>query len=95
MIKRTQNPTVTGEELINEIDTWRIEGLLDSGDLTALDLGAVPGFEVQGTVWIGKDDATIYRVHVLGQLHGNEPADILRRLEFTNYHEVEPIEPPQ
>ena len=95
VINGVQNPSVTGEELINEIDTWRIEGLLDSGDLTAMGLGAVPGYEVQGTVWIGKDNAIIYRVHVLGQLHENEPADILRRLEFTNFHEVEPIEPPQ
>ena len=95
VINGAQNPHVTGEELINEIDTWRIEGVLDSGDLTALDLGAVPGYELQGTVWIGKEDGIIYRIHVLGQLHENEPADILRRLDFTNFREVEPIEPPQ
>ncbi|HCV00562.1 MAG TPA: hypothetical protein DGL25_05110 [Dehalococcoidia bacterium] len=95
VLSGVQNPRVIGEELINEIPTWRIEGTLDSGDLAGFALEVIPGYEIHGTVWINKETALIHRLHVLGQLNETEHADILRRLDFSGFHEVEPIEPPQ
>jgi len=94
VIRGAANPTVTGEELIEGVATWMVQGTIDSGDLTAFLASAEPGHPVTGTVWIGKEDRIIYRIHLLGRLTAEEPAEILRRLTFANFNDVEPIEPP-
>lgn len=94
VIRGAANPTLTGEEEIDGVLTWVVEGTIDSGDLTAFLDSAVPGYDVKGTIWIGKDDNVIYRIYLLGQLTAEEPVDILRRLSFSSFNDVEPIEPP-
>lgn len=94
VIRGAANPTVTGEETIDDVPTWMVEGTIDSGDLTAFLDSAEPGYPVTGTIWIGKTDNLIYRIHLLGQLTAEEPVDILRRLNFSGFNDVEPIEPP-
>ncbi len=94
VIRGAANPTVTGEDVIEGVATWKVEGTIDSGDLTAFLDSAEPGHPVAGTIWIGKDDNIIYRIHLLGQLTTEEPVDILRNLTFSSFNDVEPIEPP-
>ena len=94
VIRGAANPMLAGEEEIDGVLTWMVEGTVDSGDLTAFLDSAVPGYDVKGTIWIGKDDNIIYRIHLLGQLTAEEPVDILRRLSFSSFNDVEPIEPP-
>ena len=94
VIRGAANPTVTGEELIEGVATWMVEGTIDSGDLTAFLDSAEPGYPVTGTIWIGKTDNLIHRIYLLGRLTAEEPADILRRLTFSSFNDVEPIEPP-
>lgn len=94
VIRGAANPAVTGEEAIAGVATWTVEGTIDSGDLTAFLDTAEPGYPVTGTIWIGKNDNIIYRIYLLGQLTAEEPADILRRLDFSSFNNVEPIEPP-
>ena len=94
VIRGAANPTVTGEEVLEGVETWMVEGTIDSGDLTAFLDSAEAGYPVKGTIWIGKEDKVIYRIYLLGQLTADEPEDILRRLDFSNFNEVEPIEPP-
>lgn len=94
VIRGAANPMLTGEEEIDGAPMWVVEGTVDSGDLTAFLDSAVPGYDVKGTIWIGKDDNVIYRIYLLGQLAAEEPVDILRRLNFSSFNDVEPIEPP-
>ena len=94
VIRGAANPTVTGEEEIEGVATWRVEGTIDSGDLTAFLDSAEPGYPVNGTIWIGKADNIIYRIYLLGRLTAEEQPEILRRLNFSNFNDVEPIEPP-
>ena len=94
VIRGAANPTVTGEELIEGVATWMVQGTIDSGDLTAFLDSAEPGYPVTGTIWIGKTDNLIHRIYLLGRLTAEEPADILRRLTFSSFNDVEPIEPP-
>jgi hypothetical protein len=94
VIRGAANPTVTGEEVLEGVATWKVEGTIDSGDLTAFLESAESGYDVAGTIWIGKDDNIIYRIHLLGQLTAEEPVDILRNLNFSNFNDVKPIEPP-
>ena len=94
VIRGAANPMLAGEEEIDGVAMWMVEGTVDSGDLTAFLESAVPGYDVKGTIWIGKTDNIIYRIHLLGQLTPEEPVDILRRLTFSSFNDVEPIEPP-
>ena len=94
VIRGAANPMLAGEEEIDGVAMWMVEGTVDSGDLRAFLESAVPGYDVKGTIWIGKTDNIIYRIHLLGQLAPEEPVDILRRLTFSSFNDVEPIEPP-
>ena len=94
VIRGAANPAVTGEEVVEGVEAWRVEGTIDSGDLTAFLGSAEPGYPVAGTIWIGKADNIIYRIHLLGQLTAEEPVDIVRNLTFSSFDDVEPIEPP-
>ncbi len=94
VIRGAADPAVTGEEVLEGVDTWTVQGTIDSGDLTAFLDSAEPGYPVAGTIWIGKADNIIYRIHLVGQLTAAEPVDIVRNLTFSSFNDVEPIEPP-
>ncbi len=94
VIRGTADPAVRGEDELEGMAMWMVEGTIDSGDLTAFLPTAEAGHAVTGTIWIGKADNVIYRIHLRGRLATVEPADILRRLNFSNFDNVDPIEPP-
>ncbi|MXZ87361.1 MAG: LppX_LprAFG lipoprotein [Dehalococcoidia bacterium] len=94
VIRGAADPAVTGEEVLEGVDTWKVTGTIDSGDLTAFLDTAESGYPVAGTIWIGKADNIIYRIHLVGQLTAAEPVDIVRNLTFSSFNDVEPIEPP-
>ncbi len=91
----TTDIRLTGEEEVDGKGVWRIEGLVDSGDLTAFSEDAVAGYEVVVVVWVGKADEQMYRVHLDGRLHAEEPEAMLRRLDLRYGDQIEPIEPPE
>ncbi len=94
VIRSVVDPRVTGEEQIEGIATWRIEGLLDSGDLDAFALSAIAGYEVRGMIWIGQEDDLIHRMRLEGRLQPDEPEGIVRRVDLSEFDQPITIEPP-
>ena len=87
-------PLVAGEEQIGENAVWRIEGMLDSGDLKAFAETAEPGYTVRGVIWIGQEDSLIHRIRLEGRLGPAEPEAIVRRVELSGFDQPVTIEPP-
>ena len=94
VMRTVADPQVTGEERIGGADTWRIEGTFDSGELEAFVETAEAGHTVRGVIWIGRAEPLIHRIHLRGRLSMEEPANILRRIDLSDFGGADAIEPP-
>jgi hypothetical protein len=93
-LKGVRNPQYAGTDKINGTDMTVIGGSIDAGDLTALDSQAQQGKPVNGRVWIGNDDHRVYRLRIDGPLNDQEPGNIARQLDLSQFNENVSIEPP-
>ncbi|MPZ23964.1 MAG: LppX_LprAFG lipoprotein [Dehalococcoidia bacterium] len=83
-------------ETIGGVDTQVVAAAFDSALLEDLIPGADPGFQVEVTIWIGKDDRLPYRVLLVGPLNEDDPADIERLIELSSFNGGSlTIEPPE
>jgi hypothetical protein len=89
-----ENAEVTAEEKVGGVDTYRVEGTVDSAVLEAAAPIAEPGLTVTVKVWVGKDDSLIRRVRLEGPIAPGEPSDIVRKLDISGFDESVSIEPP-
>ncbi len=88
------NFEITGEEEFNGVNAWRIEGTLDSGAVTILE-EATPGYKVHITMWIATDTYLPIGFRTEGRVNGDEPENIIRVVTYSEYDQIDPIEPPQ
>lgn len=93
-LQGVKNPSYTGTEKLNGVDTTIVSGTVDAGDLTAIDSEAQAGKPVQGRAWIGTTDHHLYRLRLEGQLNDQEPANIARQIDLSQFDEGIDIQPP-
>jgi hypothetical protein len=94
-LRSVKNPRITGEETINGVKVWRIEGDVDAGELQeALSTVAEPGYTAKGTAWVGQEQPLVYRIRLEGPLGPKDPQNIVRKLDLSNFDENVSIELP-
>jgi hypothetical protein len=89
-----RDPKLTGSEKIGGNDTYVISGSIDSGNLQAIATDAESGRQVPAQVWVGKDDSLVYRVRLSGPLSANEPQNIVRQVDLSQFNENITVQPP-
>ena len=94
-LRAVKNPKITGEETINGVKVWRVEGDVEPTALSAVaSTIAEPGYVVKGTVWVGQDRPLVHRVRLDGPLGSKDPANIVRKIDLSKFDEPVTIEIP-
>lgn len=93
-LRGVKSPEYSGSDKINGVDMTIVSGTIDAGDLTALDSQAQSGKPVKGRVWIGNSDQRVYRLRLEGPLNDQEPANIARQIDLSQFNESVDIQPP-
>jgi hypothetical protein len=83
-----------GNERLGNVDTVVVRGNLDAGRLQSVAADAQSGLPVATRVWIGRQDGLIYRIRIDGPLSPNEPKNIVRQVDLSQFDEKLDIEPP-
>lgn len=94
-VRSVKSPQIVGTDHFDNTDMTVVAGTVDAGDLTALDQAAQPGKQVTGRVWIGNQDNRIYRIRLEGPLNDQEPSNIVRQIDLSQFNESVTIQPPQ
>jgi lipoprotein LprG len=94
IIGSLQNAQVTGEEKVGGVQTWHVEGTVQSDVLAT----AVPisrsGLTVGIEAWIEVDGSLIRQVYLKGPIAPGEADNIVRKLALSNFGEQITITPP-
>jgi LppX_LprAFG lipoprotein len=91
-----ENAEFGDNEEIAGVETRTVTATIDSGEFDTLIPAADPGLPVEVTLWIGAEDRLPYRILIIGPLNEDEPDDIERLIDISNYNNVDvQIEPPQ
>ncbi len=93
-LRGVKSPMYAGSDQINGVDMTIVEGVVDAGDLVALDAAAQAGKPVKGRAWIGNTDRHLYRLRLEGPLNDQEPANIVRQIDLSRFDESIDIQPP-
>ena len=88
------DPQVTGEEEVDGVPSYVLEGTVESDVLEAAAPIAEPGFTIRVRAWVGKDDSLMRRIDLEGPIAADEPPDIVRKLHISRYNEPVTVTPP-
>lgn len=89
-----KNLASDGKETVDSTDAYRLTGNVPSSALKALSPDVTAQTDLTTTLWIGASDFLLRKVRLQGPLDANEPADIVRTINFSNYNEPVKIETP-
>lgn len=91
-----EEPSVAGDDEIDDAETTRIDGTFDLSRLQAAGT-PVPGLRTDQplpvSIWID-DEGRVRRMEIEGPLTTAEASDVVRRLDLTAFDEPVTIEPP-
>lgn len=93
-LRAVQNPKITGEETINGVKVWRLEGDVDAANLSAFASIAEPGYMIKGTAWIGQEKPLVYRIRMEGALGAKDTPGVVRKVELSKFDEPITIDAP-
>lgn len=94
-LRAAKDLQITGEETLNGVKVWRVEGNVDATALSAVaSTIAEPGYTVKGTAWIGQAQPLVYRVRLEGPLGSQDPPNIVRIIDLSRFDEDFTIELP-
>lgn len=93
-LRNVKDPRITGEETINGVKVWRVEGTVEATALEAIAPIAEPGYTAKGTAWIGQHSPEVYRIRLEGALGPQDTQGVVRRLELSRFDENITIDPP-
>ena len=83
-----------GDEQVGGVATYRLRGTITARELAAF-LGNTPSDRlVPVELWVGQDDSLIRRIEVEGPVEENEPDDVTRRVELSDFGKSVQIERP-
>jgi hypothetical protein len=94
LLPKVQNPTVSDGGEVDGVDTLRVEGTIDSGELSDALSFARAGQSVKVEAWIGAEDSLPRRVRVTGRLVADENAGVVRQIDLTRFGDPVDINPP-
>lgn len=95
LLRSASQPVLAGEERISGVPVYRIDALVESGDLTIFSEDAEAGRSLPASAWIGVEDPLVYRLEVTGPVVPGDDEDIVRRIELSRFDEDVEIEPPR
>jgi hypothetical protein len=95
IINSIQEPKRSGEERIDGVDVYVIEGTIDSGELRSVAPVAESGQTVRVRLLIGKNDFLPRFLRLDGPLISTEQPTIARKVTLSKFDEQISIEPPQ
>jgi hypothetical protein len=94
-LREAKDLKITGEETLNGVKVWRVEGLVDAAGLSAVaSTIAEPGYTAKGIAWIGQAKPLVYRVRLEGPLGSKDPPNIVRIIDLSKFDENVSIELP-
>jgi hypothetical protein len=80
IIRAVEDPTVAGSERLQAYDTYRIEGRIQSQELSSLVPGAGDGFPVSLDLWLEQSRSMLLQVRITGKILPTDIPDAVRRL---------------
>lgn len=93
-LRNVKDAQITGEDTINGVKVWRVEGTVDATALGSIATIAESGYTAKGTAWIGQQTPEVYRVRLEGPLGSKDTQGVIRRLEISRHDENITIDPP-
>lgn len=95
LMRAVTDAKATRRERMGGVDTYRVEAMVDSGDLDLFAADAPPGRALKARAWIGVDDPLVYRVEIEGSVTPDEPDNVLRRLDLSRFDQPVEITAPR
>lgn len=94
-LRAAKDLTITGEETLNGVKVWRVEGNVEATALSAVaSTIAEPGYTAKGTAWIGQAKPLVHRIRLEGPLGSQDPPNIVRIIDLSKFDENVTIELP-
>jgi hypothetical protein len=94
LLPKVENPTVSEGGEVDGVQTLKIEGTIDSGELRDALGFARAGHSVGVEAWIGAEDSLPRRIRLKGRLVSDENENVLRQLDLSRFGEPVQINPP-
>lgn len=88
-----ENPTVTGDEKLDGVETTRIEGTVDLSELATPVPNLLPGDALPAQIWLD-DEGRVVRLRLEGALTQEEDPTVVRVVDLSRFDEPVEIEPP-
>lgn len=94
-LRAAKDLQITGEETLNGVKVWRLEGNVDATALSAVaSTIAEPGYKAKGIAWIGQAKPLVHRIRLEGPLGASDPPNIVRIIDLSKFDENVTIELP-
>lgn len=86
-LRAVKNPRITGEETVDGVKVWRLEGDVEATALEAFASLAEPGYTVKGVAWIGQETPNVHRIRMEGQLGPTDPEGVIRVVRLSKFND--------
>ena len=94
IVEAVQAPELVSETRLEELDVYHIRGSIQSSDLRELVPGADDGYPVTLEMWMERQDGTLRKATITGQVTDDDVMDALRVLTLDDINQPVTIEPP-
>jgi hypothetical protein len=94
LLPKVQDPTVGDGGEVDGVQTLKIEGTIDSGELREALGFARAGHSVRVEAWIGAEDSLPRRIRLGGRLVSDENENVQRQIDLSRFGEPVQINPP-
>ncbi|HVB97416.1 MAG TPA: LppX_LprAFG lipoprotein [Chloroflexota bacterium] len=94
LLRQISDPKKLANETVDNVDCYHLTGQLAASLLAGLVGATGTSNRLNGELWIATKDFLVRQVHLVGPIAKNEPPQIQRTLDLSNYGESVTIEPP-
>ena len=94
IVESVAAPELLGETNLEDLHVYHIRGDILSENLKELVPGADPGYSVTLEMWMERENGTLRRATILGQVTDDDVPDALRVLTLDDINQPVTIEPP-
>jgi hypothetical protein len=94
LLPQVKDARLAGEAKVEGVQTYHVEGSIDSGALRPALGFARAGLTVKAEIWVGKEDGLPYRVRLTGRLVADEDEGVVRLVELSRFGADVDIQPP-
>ncbi len=94
IVEAVQEPMLVSQTTLEDLDVYHIRGGIQSQDLRELVPGADDGYPVMLEMWMERQDGTLRKATITGQVTDDDVTDALRVLTLDDINQPVTIEPP-